>query len=172
VDEGAGVGVGLGVGKGVEGGDGADGADGDDGEEGERGDTVSELPSPPPSAGGNALGVFSLSNPDAGGSGSGNGGPTPTTPRPQLVRIDSVTWSDRDWVDSENESEDGSGRGGKKEAGAADGKGKGAGLVGSLVERSASPLNWNWTEKIAGKGAAGRSKSPGGDGPEGGGGKN
>jgi hypothetical protein len=34
--------------------------------------------------------------------------------------------------------------------------------VNTLAERSGSPLMWNWTEKIVGKGAASRSKSPDG----------
>ncbi|KAK4235931.1 putative serine esterase-domain-containing protein [Achaetomium macrosporum] len=125
-------------------------------ERGEEGDVVPELPNPSPrsegssSRGVNALGVFAPGAP---------GGPaSPTTPRPPLDRLDSVTWSDRDWADSEGESDDGgNGRNWKKEAGA-DSTGKGW----TSGERSSSPLMWNWTEKIVGKGIASRSKSPGG----------
>jgi hypothetical protein len=136
---------------------------------GEEGDTVSELPrSPKPSpsllssaaASSNALGVFaSPSSSSENTTQAGGGG------RPPLDRLDSMTWSERDWMDSENESDDG---GGKKEGGGgADGngsKGKGGGLVVPFAggERSTSPLNWNWTEKIVGKGGVGRSKSPAG----------
>ncbi|KAK3688553.1 putative serine esterase-domain-containing protein [Podospora appendiculata] len=77
---------------------------------------------------------------------------SPSAPqRPCLERNDSVTWSDRDWNESGDESEDTdeSSRGSLW----AD-KGKG-------VERSVSPLNWNWTEKIVGKGALHRPKSSG-----------
>ncbi|KAK4042842.1 putative serine esterase-domain-containing protein [Parachaetomium inaequale] len=137
--------------------------DGDGAGDGEEGDTVPELlprsPQLSPSllaSGSNALGVFPTAE-------SGGGGRTPTTPRPPLDRLDSVTWSERDWVDSGDESgeEVGSGRAaaGKKEA-----AGGGSGGGGGGGERSSSPLNWNWTEKIVGKGGVGRSKSPAGGG--------
>ncbi|KAG7287828.1 hypothetical protein NEMBOFW57_007345 [Staphylotrichum longicolle] len=144
--------VGLGVG------------DGDGGEEESR-DTVGELPSPrsPPLSPPLSAGYLG-----AGGGGAGSGTVTPTTPRPPLDRHDSVTWSERDWIDSGDESDEGGasgGRGWKKEGGAA----KVGGLVNSLgervntlAERSGSPLVWNWTEKIVGKGVASRSKSPDG----------
>ncbi|SPO05875.1 related to ROG1 Protein with putative serine active lipase domain [Cephalotrichum gorgonifer] len=48
-------------------------------------------------------------------------------PRKFVARMDSVTWSERDWVDSENDSDEGSGQKG-----------------------------WNWTEKIVGKGPKGK----------------
>ncbi|KAL2110795.1 hypothetical protein VUR80DRAFT_674 [Thermomyces stellatus] len=54
--------------------------------------------------------------------------------RKPVARVDSVTWSERDWVDSECDSDDGHQ---KRDAG------------------------WNWTEKIVGKGARQR-KSEGG----------
>ncbi|KAK3294746.1 putative serine esterase-domain-containing protein [Chaetomium fimeti] len=176
----------------------------EDGEEdgnGEEGDTVPELlprspkrsPSLAPSAAtaaaaasssssSNMLGVYSSpssSVSDTQAAGGGGGGRTPTTPRPTLDRLDSVTWSERDWMDSENESDEGGvagGRGGRKEGGGNGGgggsssggsKGKGGGGLGVPLaggERSSSPLNWNWTEKIVGKGGAGRSKSPAGSG--------
>lgn len=128
----------------------------DDDGHGEEGDTVSELPrSPKPSP---------SSSSDSTTLAGGGGGRTPTTPRPPLDRLDSMTWSERDWMDSENESDDG---GGKKEGSGGGGngsKGKGGGLGVSFAggERSTSPLNWNWTEKIVGKGGVGRSKSPAG----------
>ncbi|KAK3306968.1 putative serine esterase-domain-containing protein [Chaetomium strumarium] len=123
-------------------------------ERGEEGDIVPELPKPSPrsengsSRGVNALGVFAPA--------AGPGFASPTTPRPTLDRLDSVTWSDRDWVDSEGESDEGAHwRSRKKEAGA-----DSAGKRGTSGERSSSPLMWNWTEKIVGKGIASRSKSP------------
>ncbi|KAL2129295.1 hypothetical protein VTI74DRAFT_7973 [Chaetomium olivicolor] len=109
----------------------------------------------PPSAAGssqNALGLFVAGT----GTGTGTGNTTPTTSHPPLNRLDSVTWSDRDWMDSGDESDDGRGK-----------RGGGGGLAANLAgfgERSTSPLMWNWTEKIVGKGAAGKSKSPGDDG--------
>jgi hypothetical protein len=73
-----------------------------------------------------------------------------------LDRLDSVTWSERDWLDSGDESdEERSGSGGKN-------KGGGFGMPFG-GERSSSPLMWNWTEKIVGKGAA-RLKAAGGGG--------
>ncbi|KAL2267693.1 hypothetical protein VTJ83DRAFT_4970 [Remersonia thermophila] len=72
--------------------------------EGESDDTVSDLPSA------DALGVMS---PPVHASSPGAAPPcTAATPsRPPLDRIDSVTWSDRDWVDSADESDDpGSGK--------------------------------------------------------------
>lgn len=62
----------------------------------------------------------------------GAGGPE----RRHIARTDSVTWSERDWADSDNESDDGSGH-------------KGA---------------WNWTEKIVGKGAKKAASEGGGGG--------
>ncbi|PHH65893.1 hypothetical protein CDD81_1262 [Ophiocordyceps australis] len=62
-------------------------------------------------------------------------------------RADSVTWSERDWSDSGNESELDTGVGGKD--------------LSKQEQPSLSPRPWNWTEKIVGKGAASnRSKSP------------
>lgn len=136
---------------------------------GEEGDTLSPLPLSPGLVPGYQLGM------------AGSGTASPTTPRIGLDRRDSVTWSERDWMDSGDESDDAVGSSGKparKEA--AEGKGKGviaaaAGLgVGAAAaaqpgERSASPLMWSWTEKIVGRGAAGRSKSPGAGGPDAGG---
>ena len=130
---------------------------------GEEGDTLSPLPLSPGLAPGHQLGM-----------GSSTAGTTsPTTPRIGFDRRDSVTWSERDWIDSGDESDDGvgssAGKAGKKEA---EGKGKGVTPGGLGVsaqhsgERSSSPLMWNWTEKIVGRGAAGRSKSPGGGGPD------
>ncbi|KAK3899149.1 putative serine esterase-domain-containing protein [Staphylotrichum tortipilum] len=141
------------------------GGDGEDGR-GEEGDTLSPLPLSPGLGPGHQLGM-------------GSGTASPTTPRIGLDRRDSVTrigldrrdsvtWSERDWIDSGDESDDGVGSSGKATKKEADGKGKGVTAGGGLGvalpgERSASPLIWNWTEKIVGRGAAGRSKSPGGD---------
>jgi hypothetical protein len=65
--------------------------------------------------------------------------------KPAYDRKDSVGWSERDWADSgdEGDSDD-------------DGRDKAAGPA----EKHGEP--WNWTEKIVGKGALGRAKSPAG----------
>lgn len=121
------------------------------------------------------------STPSAAGAGENALGVLAAAPRPPLVRLDSVTWSERDWADSGDESDDGAPvRGGaagrKREVGTgvgvgADGNGNGNGNVAAggdgngTGERSASPLGWNWAEKIVGRGAvAGRPRSPGNSG--------
>ncbi|KAK0620330.1 putative serine esterase-domain-containing protein [Immersiella caudata] len=76
---------------------------------------------------------------------------TRRSPRPHIDRVDSMTWSERDWADSGEDSEDealGTGRRSPemKKRNSLD-RGKGTG-------------HWNWTEKIVGKGAVGRSRSP------------
>lgn len=71
-------------------------------------------------------------------------------PSPSHDGLDSMTWSDRDWVDSGDESDDVHhqlGNGGKKPIDEDRGK---------EIQRSGSPV-WNWTEKIVGK-AGGRTK--------------
>ncbi|PHH84793.1 hypothetical protein CDD83_1394 [Cordyceps sp. RAO-2017] len=76
-----------------------------------------------------------------------------------------MTWSERDWADSDNESD--ADAGGARDGGDDDGR---RGLsadedVAGGGQRRLSPSSWNWTEKIAGKGAAAgrrRSRSPGG----------
>ncbi len=104
------------------------------------------------------------------------------SPRPRVDRLDSVTWSDRDWADSGDESDS---YGGESRRASYDprkdegrvGPGVGLGLSGSGTSgdaaqdnnRSASPPGggaWNWTEKIVGKGATvrGRPRPPGDDG--------
>ncbi|KAF5008364.1 hypothetical protein FDECE_5348 [Fusarium decemcellulare] len=74
-------------------------------------------------------------------------------------RDDSVTWSERDWVDSECDSDfdfGGDGRDLPPTSPSQLDKGK------DTQGRSSSPLStgWNWAEKIVGKGAASRAKSP------------
>ncbi|KXX79791.1 putative lipase ROG1 [Madurella mycetomatis] len=98
----------------------------------------------------------------------------PAASRPPLVRYDSVTWSERDWLDSADESDDGGGNGrgsGKKKEvdvnGNGNGNGNGSNGGGSGDAgpgRSSSPSSWNWTEKIVGKGATSRPRSPGNSG--------
>ncbi|KAL2261558.1 hypothetical protein VTK26DRAFT_3888 [Humicola hyalothermophila] len=143
---------------------------------GEDADTVPDLPRGPkihgqPGVAGennNALGVTFASSSSS-----------PTTPaRPPLDRLDSVTWSDRDWADSADESDDG-GVGRKTAAAAASvtagagGGGGGLGGVGiglGLGEKSgaSSSSAWSWTEKIVGKSAAKtRPRSPDGGGGSG-----
>ncbi|SPQ19990.1 51641925-fea4-44f5-9baf-6c0363c00152 [Thermothielavioides terrestris] len=123
---------------------------------GEEADMVPELlPSPRSDSGRgrdhNALGLF------APGTEPGAGPASPTTPRPNLDRLDSVSWSERDWLDSADESDDGGG--GPRTADTKSKRGSGGLGIPFGGERSSSP--WSWTEKIVGKGAAGRSKSPG-----------
>lgn len=118
--------------------------------------------------------------------------PSSPSERPKLVRrMDSVTWSDRDWMESGDESDSASESGGghrdaKKDSFMgglmpADKKGKAAAAATPNLSSSdptadgiggdssgkpgfkrSSTLNWNWTEKIVGKGAAlgMRPKSP------------
>ncbi|KAL2175596.1 putative serine esterase-domain-containing protein [Thermothelomyces heterothallicus CBS 202.75] len=152
--------------------DGDEDEDEDEGDADEKQDTVSELPQGPglsPSLANansnNAQDAFPAQSSTAAGKGSGG---TSTTTWPPPDRVDSVTWSDRDWADSGDESDDGVGgrlSGTRKEAAGGEGKGKGIGLGIPFGggERSSSPLSWNWTEKIVGKGGLGRSKSPSGD---------
>lgn len=66
---------------------------------------------------------------------------------------DSVTWSERDWVDSENESDVDVGGDAKEDKQPRKGS----------QQAPLSPSSWNWAEKIVGKGGRGRSKSPKGE---------
>ncbi|KAK7927981.1 hypothetical protein PG985_004979 [Apiospora marii] len=90
--------------------------------------------------------------------------------RPSYDRMDSVTWSDRDWLDSQDESDTdndfltyghhgGSHRRSKSQE---DGKKK----SGKEIKRTGSPV-WNWTEKIVGRGSHKKAASSkgGGGGP-------
>ncbi|KAL2158948.1 hypothetical protein VTH06DRAFT_2978 [Thermothelomyces fergusii] len=144
--------------------------DGDEDGAGEKEDTVPELPqSPglsPPLGDANSRNAQAASPAQPNGAGGKGGDGTPT--RPRLYRIDSVTWSDRDWVDSGDDSDDGVGgrlSGVSKEAAGGGGKGKGIGLgiPFGVGEKNSNPLGWNWTEKIIGKGSLGRPKQPSGD---------
>ncbi|KAK4109886.1 DUF676-domain-containing protein [Canariomyces notabilis] len=134
----------------------------DDDEGAEAGDTLGELPRSPPRHQTPSL--------DSTANMASSGG----TPRPSLVRLDSVTWSDRDWMDSGDESDDGgSGRSGGRTlrreggpegstSGGDGGSAAGLGILGGASgERSLSPLSWNWAEKIVGKGATARPRSSG-----------
>ncbi|KAK1759325.1 hypothetical protein QBC47DRAFT_436994 [Echria macrotheca] len=72
--------------------------------------------------------------------------------RPQLDRVDSMTWSDRDWADSGDDSND--------EA-ISNGRLSGESAKGHSVDKGKAVEKWNWTEKIVGKGASRRrSQSP------------
>ncbi|KAK4227882.1 putative lipase ROG1, partial [Podospora fimiseda] len=83
----------------------------------------------------------------------------------KLVRMDSMTWSDRDWADSEGDLSD-------MDIGSSAGKAQAQTKIVAPVplsinippiiadapparERSISPWSLNWTEKIVGKGALG-----------------
>ena len=77
------------------------------------------------------------------------------TPRPTADRVDSMTWSDRDWGDSDNDSELDMG-GGSSEGHPHSGSSK----ANDGGDGRASSPTWNWTEKIVGKGGSGRPKQP------------
>ncbi|KAI1767312.1 DUF676-domain-containing protein [Hypoxylon sp. FL1150] len=70
--------------------------------------------------------------------------------RPSSDRIDSVSWSDRDFADSENESE--------MDMDMAYGRYQ----KGQEQKNAETPISpgWNWTEKIVGKGATKKGKGP------------
>ncbi|KAI8956903.1 DUF676-domain-containing protein [Daldinia sp. FL1419] len=76
------------------------------------------------------------------------------SPRPSYERVDSASWSDREFADSGDDSE--------IDLDMAYGRTKIQTSQGSEdkdKQRSASP-SWNWTEKIVGKGAGKKVKSP------------
>lgn len=72
----------------------------------------------------------------------------PYLPRPFSRTFDSLSWSELEWLDSENDSEPEYG----VEGGGDGGQGK--------AQEGYRPPSWNWTEKIVGKGAMSRAKSP------------
>jgi len=137
-------------------------------------DVVPNLPgSPTLGSEENPLGVVFHSPKSLSPSSSRASGLTGTS-RPRLVRHDSVTWSDRDWLESEDESDSESSRRGNQLAGSARRvlSASTTSALGSLAwaggqlggegdkERSSSPTTtWNWAEKIVGKGAIARPKS-------------
>jgi hypothetical protein len=81
-------------------------------------------------------------------------------------RLDSVTWSERDWADSENESDvDFSEAKAAAAAAAAESRegesDKSRDTSGNGdTDGSKSPRSWNWTEKIVGKRGSGQARSP------------
>lgn len=87
-----------------------------------------------------------------------------SSPRPRLVRNDSVTWSERDWIESGDESDDdipfGEGGSIRRPSHELKNMKEHASVENKEQNRSISPT-WNWTEKIVGRGAVRRrSKSP------------
>ncbi|KAG6287582.1 hypothetical protein E4U46_004000 [Claviceps purpurea] len=88
--------------------------------------------------------------------------------RPRLEasdRADSMTWSDRDWVDSDNESDMeaySGGKSGQPQQLQQSQQSKGSSDAAGATSPTLSPSSWKWAaEKIVGKGAVGgRSKSP------------
>ncbi|KAK8042711.1 hypothetical protein PG994_013194 [Apiospora phragmitis] len=83
--------------------------------------------------------------------------------RPSYDRMDSVTWSDRDWLDSQDESDADNdfltyGHGGHRRSKSQEDGKKG----GKEIKRTGSPV-WNWTEKIVGRGAAKKAGSKSGN---------
>lgn len=142
-------------------------------EEAERDDMVPELmPSPrrsPISSRQPSSDFISTANALAVFSGGGNNGDG----KGKLLRMDSMTWSDRDWADSEGDLSD-------LDVGSA-GKTTPRESQTQIVaptpmhiqppkekererERSISPWNLNWTEKIVGKGAGGGKRALDNDG--------
>lgn len=126
-------------------------------------DAVSELPlseSPPsmhsshspPDKASHALSHLHSSPPRSRrGVPSHNGSPPQT---PAYDRNDSMTWSERDWLDSQDESdsEDLAYPGHRRSKSDEERRGNG-------IKRTGSP-SWNWTEKIVGKGASSKSRNP------------
>ncbi|KAF5020772.1 hypothetical protein F66182_7200 [Fusarium sp. NRRL 66182] len=81
-------------------------------------------------------------------------GDASTHHRPRAERADSVTWSEQDWHDSDCDSDvDSGGNHSPTSPAAARQQDKGK-------EAQGSAAGWNWAEKIVGKGAASRAKSP------------
>ena len=85
--------------------------------------------------------------------------------RPTHERLDSMTWSDRDWADSADESEieEDLAYGRKSHEEDDSSQKESPSNKGKAPDRTSSPLSnaWdNWTEKIVGKGASSRAKSP------------
>jgi len=77
---------------------------------------------------------------------------TRRSPRPHIDRADSMTWSDRDWADSGDDSSDDVVSNGRRSPEIK--------KRNSLDRGKGSEQKWNWTEKIVGRGAASRSRSP------------
>ncbi|KAK0641587.1 putative serine esterase-domain-containing protein [Cercophora newfieldiana] len=77
---------------------------------------------------------------------------TRRAPRPHIDRVDSMTWSERDWADSGEDSDDEAVSNGRRSLETK--------KRNSLDRGKGAEQKWNWTEKIVGKGAASRSRSP------------
>ncbi|TLD13178.1 uncharacterized protein PgNI_03765 [Pyricularia grisea] len=127
-------------------------------------DKVSELPNTPP----RKSNSIPLMRHGSGSSSSSNSGTSPgsrkagdESTRPNYDRMDSMTWSERDWADSDDDSE--------VEIGATNGfLGQGLFRKGTSKNVTSGPgdsgdvegndsakahgAGWNWTEKIVGKG--------------------
>ncbi|KAK4454355.1 putative lipase ROG1 [Podospora aff. communis PSN243] len=71
--------------------------------------------------------------------------------RPHIDRVDSMTWSERDWADSGEDSDDDMFSNGRRSP---------ENRKRNSLDRGKGTAQWNWTEKIVGKGAVKRSKSP------------
>jgi hypothetical protein len=89
------------------------------------------------------------------------GSPATSPPRPTIDRLDSVTWSERDWADSGDDSDSDVAQ--HLVYGDIDGgKGKEKEKEKEVPSRAASP-SWTWTEKIVGKGkSAGKGRKTSG----------
>ncbi|PKS08804.1 hypothetical protein jhhlp_003413 [Lomentospora prolificans] len=134
-----------------------------DSEAREAADTVSDLPATPTTAtqsssGGAPPSTWESAEEGHGQSASGGGGGsrpgTAGDARRSVVRVDSMTWSDRDWADSENDSD-------SEMMTPTAGSHKGGGPSGSRPGSPGLPASaWNWTEKIVGKKAPPRSRTP------------
>lgn len=149
-------------------------------------DKVSELPNTPPKKSNS----IPLVRHGSGGSGSissltssGSRNVGDESARPAYDRLDSMTWSERDWADSEDDSEyetgatnfflghglfgNGTAKNAPPPAGEAGDAGKSSDAgVGNTAKVSGSGGGWNWTEKIVGKGPSrSKAKSPLGPAP-------
>ncbi|KAK3353128.1 putative serine esterase-domain-containing protein [Lasiosphaeria hispida] len=105
-------------------------------------DSVPSLPGESPRPDQNPLGVFAPSS-------------SSRPARPHIDRIDSMTWSDRDWADSGDDSEETASSSYRNP----EPKKQGSSDKAKTAEQASSPLSWNWTEKIVGRGAAHRPRS-------------
>jgi hypothetical protein len=90
--------------------------------------------------------------------------PSPGTSRPQYDRLDSVAWSDRDWADSADESEDGDHSTHHQRVELGSPLAKHDKRASAQDDGGARPSSgaWDWTEKIVGKGMAAGGSKPGG----------
>ncbi|KAK4090140.1 hypothetical protein Purlil1_5311 [Purpureocillium lilacinum] len=159
--------------------------------ESEAREALDEVPDLPKSQGSELSSVSASASASASATAAASASAPLSVPRAHphpTDRADSVTWSERDWIDSDNES-DADLPDGDKNSKAKDDKkqqqhkaqppqsqpqSQAHSPQGQKADRkdgqqqqqqqgALSPSSWNWAEKIVGRGARGRSKSPSGD---------